>query len=467
VLSADQSRQERNEMSFVSIDPTTEERLASFEAFDESEIERRLVRARSAFDDYRHTSFAERAAGLRRVADILEREKDEHARLMTREMGKLHGAAVAEAEKCAWVCRYYADGAADFLASEEYETAASRSVVRYEPLGAVLAIMPWNFPYWQAIRCAAPALMAGNVILLKHAPNVPQCALAIESLFARAGLADGVFQNLFVEVEAIPRVLDDAIVQAASLTGSVRAGASLASEAGARIKRTVLELGGSDPLIVMPSADLDRAVPTAIESRMLNNGQSCISAKRILVANAVADELEERFVDGVEGLEVGDPMEAATDVGPLAKLPILETLEEQVRVSVEAGARVRTGGRRPDRRGYFYQPTILTDAPAGCPAYSEELFGPVASVFRFESLDEAIELANATPFGLGASVWTAEQEEADRCARDLVAGQVFVNALVASVPQLPFGGVKQSGYGRELGPHAIREFVNVKTVWVG
>jgi succinate-semialdehyde dehydrogenase/glutarate-semialdehyde dehydrogenase len=454
-------------MSFVSINPTTEERLASFDALDETEIEHRLARARSAFGDYRYTSFTDRAVWLRRVADILEQERDRHARLMTREMGKLHSAAVAEAEKCAWVCRYYADGAPDFLANEEYETAARHSVVHYEPLGAVLAIMPWNFPFWQAIRCAAPVLMAGNVLLLKHAPNVPQCALAIESVFARAGFPDGVLQNLFVEVEDVPRVLDDAIVQAASLTGSVRAGSSLASEAGARIKRTVLELGGSDPLIVMPSADVERAVQTAIESRMLNNGQSCIAAKRILVAGAVADEFEERFVDGVERLELGDPMGAGTDVGPLAKLSILETLEEQVRVSVEAGARVRTGGRRADRRGYFYQPTVLSDAPAGCPAYSEELFGPVASVFRFDSLDEALELANATPFGLGASVWTTKQEEADRCARDLVAGQVFVNALVASVPQLPFGGVKQSGYGRELGPHAIREFVNVKTVWIG
>ncbi len=454
-------------MSFESINPTTEEHLASFEALDEAEVERRLDRARSAYLTYRETSFPERAAWLRRVAGLLEDEKTEHAELMTAEMGKLRDAAEAEAEKCAWVCRYYADEAADFLASEEYETTARRSVVCYEPLGAVLTIMPWNFPFWQAIRCAAPALMAGNVILLKHAPNVPQCALAIESLFARAGFPDGAFQNLFVEVEDVPRVLDDPIVQAASLTGSVRAGSSLASEAGARIKRTVLELGGSDPLIVMPSADLERAVRTAIESRMLNNGQSCISAKRILVATEVAEEFEGRFVEGMEGLEVGDPMEAGTDVGPLAKVSILETLEEQVRQSVEAGARVLTGGRRLAGRGYFYQPTVLSDIPDRCPAYSEELFGPVASVFRFDSLDEAIELANATPYGLGASVWTTEGEEADRCTRELLAGQVFVNALVASVPQLPFGGVKQSGYGRELGPHGIREFVNVKTVWIG
>ena len=454
-------------MCFVSMNPTTEERLASFEALGEGEIERRLARARAAFGEYRHTSFSRRAGWLSRAADIIEKEKDRHAGLMTREMGKLRGAAVAEAEKCAWVCRYYADGAADFLASEEYETTARHSVVHYEPLGAVLAIMPWNFPFWQAVRCAAPALMAGNVILLKHAPNVPQCALAIESVFSRAGFPDGVFQNLFVEIEDLALVLDHPIVQAASLTGSVQAGRSLASEAGARIKRTVLELGGSDPLIVMPSADLHRAVRTAIESRMLNNGQSCISAKRMLVATEVADEFEDRFVSGVESLEVGDPMEAGIDVGPLAKLSIVEKLDEQVRQSVEAGARVRTGGRRLDRLGYFYQPTVLSDAPVGCPAYSEELFGPVASVFRFDSLDQAIELANATPFGLGASVWTTRQEEADRCARDLVAGQVFVNAMVASVPHLPFGGVKQSGYGRELGPHGIREFVNVKTVWIG
>jgi succinate-semialdehyde dehydrogenase/glutarate-semialdehyde dehydrogenase len=449
----------------VSIDPTTGKTFATFESFGEGKIARRLSMARAGFDEYRRTSLEQRAAWLLRLATLLEEEKEEHARLMTREMGKLYRAAIAEAEKCAWVCRYYAEGAAGFLATEEIETAAKRSVVRYEPLGAVLAIMPWNFPFWQAIRCAAPALMAGNVMLLKHAPSVPQCALAIEDLFERAGFPAGVFQNLFIEVDQVPAVLDDPIVQAASLTGSVRAGSSLASEAGARIKKTVLELGGSDPLIVMPSADLDRAVETAIDSRMLNNGQSCIAAKRILVAEAIATEFEELFVRGVEGLRVGDPMDPDTDVGPLATPSILGTLEEQVRRSVEAGARIRAGGDRLDRAGFFYRPTVLSDIPIGSPACSEELFGPVASVFRVDSLDEAVELANSTPFGLGASVWTKEPDEADRCARDLAAGQVFVNALVASVPQLPFGGVKKSGYGRELGPHAIREFVNVKTVW--
>jgi succinate-semialdehyde dehydrogenase/glutarate-semialdehyde dehydrogenase len=454
-------------MSFVSVDPTTEETLATFESFEEEEVARRLSRARTGFDEYRSTSLEQRAGWLVRLATLLEEEKEDQARLMTREMGKLFRAAVAEAEKCAWVCRYYAEGAAGFLATEEIETAARHSAVRYEPLGAVLAIMPWNFPFWQAVRCAAPALMAGNVMLLKHAPSVPQCALAIEDLFERAGFPEGVFQNLFVEVEEVRAVLDDPIVQAASLTGSVRAGSSLASEAGARIKKTVLELGGSDPLIVMPSADLDRAVEVAIDSRMLNNGQSCIAAKRILVAEPIADEFEEMFIRGVEGLTVGDPMDPDTDVGPLATPSILETLEEQVRQSVGAGARIRSGGSPLDRPGFFFEPTVLSDIPIGSPAHSEELFGPVASVFRFDSLDEAIELANSTAFGLGASVWTKEPDEAERCARDLAAGQVFVNALVASVPQLPFGGVKKSGYGRELGPHAIREFVNVKTVWTG
>ncbi len=454
-------------MSFVSINPMTEEVLATFETLTEEDVARRLSRARTGFEEYRRTSFEQRAAWLVRLANLLEEEKKDLAALMTREMGKLYRAAIAEAEKCALVCRYYAERAADFLATEEIESTARHSAVRYEPLGAVLAIMPWNFPFWQAVRCAAPALMAGNVVLLKHAPSVPGCALAIEDLFARAGFPEGVFQNLFIDVAGVPGVLDDPIVQATSLTGSVRAGSSLASEAGARIKRSVLELGGSDPLIVMPSADLDRAVEVAIDSRMLNNGQSCIAAKRLLIANPVADEFEDRFVRGVESLTVGDPMDADTDVGPIASLSILETLEAQVRQSVDAGARVLTGGRRMDREGYFFQPTVLSDIPPDCPAYTEELFGPAASLFRFDSIEEAIQLANSTSFGLGASVWTTDEAEADLCARELAAGQVFVNALVASVPQLPFGGVKKSGYGRELGPHAIREFVNVKTVWIG
>jgi succinate-semialdehyde dehydrogenase/glutarate-semialdehyde dehydrogenase len=445
----------------------TEEVLATFETLTEEDVARRLSRARTGFEEYRRTSFEQRAAWLVRLANLLEEEKKDLAALMTREMGKLYRAAIAEAEKCALVCRYYAERAADFLATEEIESTARHSAVRYEPLGAVLAIMPWNFPFWQAVRCAAPALMAGNVVLLKHAPSVPGCALAIEDLFARAGFPEGVFQNLFIDVAGVPGVLDDPIVQATSLTGSVRAGSSLASEAGARIKRSVLELGGSDPLIVMPSADLDRAVEVAIDSRMLNNGQSCIAAKRLLIANPVADEFEDRFVRGVESLTVGDPMDADTDVGPIASLSILETLEAQVRQSVDAGARVLTGGRRMDREGYFFQPTVLSDIPPDCPAYTEELFGPAASLFRFDSIEEAIQLANSTSFGLGASVWTTDEAEADLCARELAAGQVFVNALVASVPQLPFGGVKKSGYGRELGPHAIREFVNVKTVWIG
>ncbi len=454
-------------MSFVSINPMTEEVLATFETLTEEDVARRLSRARTGFEEYRRTSFEQRAAWLVRLANLLEEEKKDLAALMTREMGKLYRAAIAEAEKCALVCRYYAERAADFLATEEIESTARHSAVRYEPLGAVLAIMPWNFPFWQAVRCAAPALMAGNVVLLKHAPSVPGCALAIEDLFARAGFPEGVFQNLFIDVAGVPGVLDDPIVQATSLTGSVRAGSSLASEAGARIKRSVLELGGSDPLIVMPSADLDRAVEVAIDSRMLNNGQSCIAAKRLLIANPGADEFEDRFVRGVESLTVGDPMDADTDVGPIASLSILETLEAQVRQSVDAGARVLTGGRRMDREGYFFQPTVLSDIPPDCPAYTEELFGPAASLFRFDSIEEAIQLANSTSFGLGASVWTTDEAEADLCARELAAGQVFVNALVASVPQLPFGGVKKSGYGRELGPHAIREFVNVKTVWIG
>ncbi|MGH7542138.1 MAG: NAD-dependent succinate-semialdehyde dehydrogenase, partial [Gemmatimonadota bacterium] len=426
-----------------------------------------LERARDGFERHRRSSLPERAERLLAAAELLERGKEAYGRLMTREMGKPIRAAVAEAEKCAWACRHYAEHAASYLADEEIATDARRSFVRYEPLGAVLAIMPWNFPFWQLFRCAAPALMAGNVVLLKHAPNVPQCAVAIEGIFRRAGFPEGVFQNLFVEVEDLPLLLDDPIVRGASLTGSVRAGASLASEAGARILPSVLELGGSDPFLVFPSADLDRALDTAVHARMINNGQSCIAAKRILVAGAIADEFEDRFAARVESLSVGDPSDEETEIGPLARADLRETLERQVESSVAAGARVRVGGGRLDRKGWFYRPAVLTEVPEGSPAYEEELFGPVASLFRFDSLDEAIALANATRFGLGAAAWTSDEEERRRCIDELQSGLVFINGMVASDPRLPFGGVKKSGYGRELGPHGIREFVRVKTVWIG
>jgi len=452
---------------FESIDPTTEERLGSFDALDAAGIDSVLERARSGFGPWRRTPPAERAERLLALADLLDSGKGAFAQLMTREMGKPLASAVAEAEKCAWVCRYYAQHGPTLLEREPYESSGKECWVEYQPLGAVLGIMPWNFPFWQVIRCAAPIVVAGNVFLLKHSPNVPQCAVAIEGLFSRAGFPDGVFQNLFAEVGDIPRVLDDPIVQGVSLTGSVRAGSYVAAEAGRRIKTTVLELGGSDPFIVMESADLDRAVSTAIDARMWNNGQSCIAAKRMFVQESIADEFQRRLVEGVAGLVVGDPKESTVDIGPLARRDIRDEVAEQVAASVAAGAQVATGGRVPDRTGWFYEPTVLTDIPDACPASADEIFGPVASLFRVQNLDEAITRANATEYGLSSAIWTNDPREREQAVRDLDAGGVFINGMSASDPRVPFGGVKKSGYGRELGPHAIREFVNVKTVWVG
>ena len=454
-------------MPFESVDPTTEETLATFDPLDADGIASALDRARDAYAVWRTIPVLERAERLRGLADLLERGKDAFGRLMTREMGKPIGSAVAEAEKCAWACRYYADEGPAHLEPESFPSTGRQCRVEYVPLGGVLAIMPWNFPFWQAVRCAAPTLLAGNVVLLKHAPNVPQCAVALEGLFAKAGFPRGVFQNLFAEVEDVPAILDHDIVQAASLTGSVGAGSSLAAEAGKRIKTTVLELGGSDPFIVMKSADLDRAVATAVEARMINNGQSCIAAKRFLIHEPIAEEFERRFVERVRALRIGDPQDPDTDIGPLARLDLRDRLVEQVEASVEAGARVVIGGEPLDRTGWFYEPTVLTDIPDGSPAADDELFGPVASLFRVADLDEAIAVANRTEFGLSSAIWTEDPAERDRAARELEAGAVFVNGMSASDPRVPFGGVKRSGYGRELGPHALHEFVNVKTIWVG
>ena len=454
-------------MRFESIDPATGERLADFRSLDRAEITAALSRAAEGFAEWRGRSVEARAACLLDLAELLERGKDAYARLMAREMGKPIAEAAAEVDKCAWVCRYYAEEGPAHLAPEALESSGSSCRVEYHPLGAVLAVMPWNFPFWQAIRCAAPAMLAGNVVLLKHSPNVPQCAIAIEGLFSRAGFPPGAFQNLFVSVDDISVILDAPLVQAASLTGSVAAGASLASEAGRRIKTTVLELGGSDPYIVMESADLDRAIRTAVTARMINNGQSCIAAKRMLVHEPVADEFERRFVEEVAALTVGDPSEPKTRIGPLAREDLRDRLARQVEDSLDAGARAVTGGGIPDRAGWFYEPTVLVDIPDGCPASDEELFGPVACLFRVADLDDAISRANATDYGLSSAIWTREDDERDRAIRDLVAGGVFVNGMSASDPRVPFGGVKRSGYGRELGPHALREFVNVKTVWIG
>jgi succinate-semialdehyde dehydrogenase/glutarate-semialdehyde dehydrogenase len=448
----------------ASVNPASGEILRTFEEFGDAEVELRLERAEAAYRRYRRTSFENRKRWLTAAAELLEGERDALGRIMTLEMGKPIAAARAEAAKCATACRYYVEHGERLLADEPVDAGSGRSFIRYQPIGPVLAVMPWNFPFWQVFRFAAPALMAGNVGLLKHASNVPQCALAIEDVIRRAGFPEDVFQTLLIGSRQVGRVLDDPRVKAASLTGSEAAGAEVASRAGRQIKKTVLELGGSDPFVVMPSADLERAVRTAVEARTINNGQSCIAAKRFIVDRRIADDFERRFVAGMEALRVGDPMEEATQVGPLATAQILEDLDGQVRRSVEMGARLLTGGKRLPGPGNYYPPTVLADPPKDSPAYREELFGPAAVLFRVDGVEEAVRLANDTEFGLGASAWTQDDAEQRVFIEELEAGLVFVNGMVASDARLPFGGVKRSGYGRELSTYGIREFVNVKTV---
>jgi succinate-semialdehyde dehydrogenase/glutarate-semialdehyde dehydrogenase len=452
--------------AIASVNPATGITLRTFDAMSDAEIEERLTRAAATFTTYRRTSFAERARRMLALADRLGAQREPLGRIATTEMGKPLTAAIEEVEKCAWACRYYAEHAETFLADEPVETGAARTFVRYQPLGPILAVMPWNFPFWQVFRFAAPSLMAGNVALLKHASNVPQCALAIEGLFREAGFEEGVFQTLLITSAQVGSVIEDDRIAAATLTGSEHAGATVASQAGARIKKTVLELGGSDPFIVMPSADLPRAATTAVRARAINNGQSCIAAKRFIVAAPVYDAFERRMADAMRALVVGDPMDAATDVGPLVSAEALATLEAQVQRSIEAGARVVVGGRRVARDGFYHEPTILADVPRDAPAYHDEIFGPVATLLRAEDAADAIRLANDTSFGLGASVWTTDEAEQARFVSEVAAGMVYVNAMVASDPRLPFGGVKRSGYGRELGIYGLREFVNIKTVWI-
>ncbi|MGD0199967.1 MAG: NAD-dependent succinate-semialdehyde dehydrogenase [Bryobacteraceae bacterium] len=453
-------------MAIQSINPATGQVLKTFEPDSPTEVGRKIALASETFREWRRVPFAERARRMARAAEILEAGRERFGRMMTQEMGKSIRSAREEAAKCARACRYYAEQAARLLAEQRVETSATLSYVRFQPLGPVLAVMPWNFPFWQVFRFAAPALMAGNVGLLKHASNVPQCALAIQEVFREAGFPEGAFQTLLIGSRQVAEVLSDGRIQAATLTGSEPAGSQVAGHAGRLIKKTVLELGGSDPFIVMPSADLEAAVKTAVEARTVNNGQSCIAAKRFLLAEPVAEEFTRRFVAGMEALRVGDPMEEATEVGPLATREILETLEEQVRRSVQAGARVLTGGRRLGGPGNYYAPTVLADVPESAPAFSEELFGPVAPLFRFGAIEEAIRLANATPFGLGASVWTNDAADRQRFIDEIEAGMVFLNGMVVSDPRLPFGGVKRSGYGRELSEFGLREFVNIQTVWI-
>jgi succinate-semialdehyde dehydrogenase/glutarate-semialdehyde dehydrogenase len=451
-------------MAIASINPATGETLQTFEPLSSAEIEKKLRAAWSAFQSYRTTPFSRRAEWLNRAARILEDRKDEFGRLMTREMGKTLKSAVAEAEKCAWGCRYYADNGERLLADEVIPTGASLSFVRYQPLGPVLAVMPWNFPFWQVFRFAAPALMAGNVGLLKHASNVPQCALAIEEIIRRAGFPEDVFQALLIDAKQTEALLADDRVAAATLTGSEPAGRSVASQCGSQIKKTVLELGGSDPFIVMPSANLEQAASVAVKARTINNGQSCIAAKRFIVHEAVYGEFERRFIAGMKSLKVGDPMAPETDVGPLSSASIRDDLHRQVQRATAAGARLRLGGHRIEGSGYFYEPTILAELPRQSDVFREELFGPVALLFAVRNSDEAVEMANDSPFGLGSSIWTSDEAEQARFIDELETGMVFINGMVASDPRLPFGGVKRSGYGRELGSLGIREFVNIKTV---
>ena len=453
-------------MPIATIDPATGQQVRAYEAHDAGEIERRLARAAAAFQRHRRTGMVERRVWMTRAADLLDAERERTARLMTQEMGKPIRAARAEVEKCALTCRHYAEHAEAMLADEDAPATTGKSRLLYLPLGPVLAVMPWNFPYWQVIRFAAPALMAGNVALLKHASNVPGSALALEDLFARAGFPEGAFQTLLVGADAVPAIIGDPRVAAVTLTGSAEAGASVAAAAGRHLKKCVLELGGSDPFVVMPSADVAAAAATAVTARTINNGQSCIAAKRFIVHDAVYDRFVAALVDGMARLRVGDPARDDTDLGPLATASGRDTVAEQVAASVAAGARLALGGHALDGPGWYYAATVLTDIPPSAPAYRDEVFGPVALVHRARDLDHAIALANDSPYGLGSSVWTADAAERERLVREVEAGMTFVNGMVVSDPRLPFGGVKHSGYGRELGALGIREFTNIKTIVV-
>jgi succinate-semialdehyde dehydrogenase/glutarate-semialdehyde dehydrogenase len=460
-------------MPIATVNPATGETLETFRPLGPDGIEERLAAADRAFRAYRATGFPERAALLRRAADLLEADVPEIARTVTTEMGKPVTAARAEAAKCVKAMRWYADRAEALLADERPDDAdvrdagASGARVHYRPLGPVLAVMPWNFPLWQVVRFAAPALMAGNTGLLKHASNAPRTALYLEELFRRAGYPEGVFQTLLTGSDAVEGVLRDPRVAAATLTGSEAAGRSVAAVAGDEVKKTVLELGGSDPYLVLPSADVARAAATAVTARAQNNGQSCIAAKRFVVHADVYDDFVERFTAGMAALEVGDPLQESTEVGPLATERGRADLEELVDDAVERGAEARCGGRRPAGldRGWYYEPTVLTGVTPAMRVHHEETFGPVAAVYRAEDLDEALRIANDSPFGLSSNVWTRDDAEVERCVRDLEAGGVFVNGMTASHPALPFGGVKRSGYGRELAGHGIKEFCNATTVW--
>ena len=453
-------------MGIATINPATGEVIKTFQPLSEAEIEKKLQLAVKIFKQERKTPFAVRAQRMLKAAEVLERDKEKFAHLMTLEMGKTYKSAIAEAVKCTTACRYYAENTERFLADEAIETGAKKSFIRYLPIGPILAVMPWNFPFWQVIRFAAPALMAGNVGLLKHASNVPQCALAIEGIFLEAGFPEGAFQTLLIGSGQVDALLNDPRVVAATLTGSEQAGIQVGIGAAKRIKKVVLELGGSDPFVVMPSANLEAAVNTAVQARIQNNGQSCIAAKRFIVAEPIADEFERKFVAKMESLKIGDPFDEKTELGPLSTPDGVKDLERDVDKTLKAGAKLLTGGHALKGPGNFFAPTVLTNIPKDSPAYSEEFFGPVASIFRVKDIDEAIRIANDVRFGLGSSIWTNDDKERERFINDIEAGIVFFNKMVASDPRLPFGGVKASGHGREMSKVGIREFVNIKTVWI-
>jgi len=455
-----------SEDDMKAVNPATGELIKEYQEHTREDVGRIIAETDSEYRQWRKTTFAYRKELLHEVAKVLRKNVERYAKTMTLEMGKIITESRAEIEKCAWCCDYYAENAERFLADEVIATDASRSLVAYEPLGVVLAVMPWNFPFWQVIRFAAPALMAGNGGLLKHASNVPGCALALEEIFREAGYPDNIFRTLLIRAGEVESVIANPLVKAVTLTGSEPAGMQVASIAGRELKKTVLELGGSDPFIVLDDADFPACVKIAAKARMINQGQSCIAAKRFIVVESLARQFAESQVEIMSSMKMGDPLDDQTEVGPMARLDLLEELDEQVQRSIKAGAKLLCGGKRADRPGAFYQPTVLTDVTKGMPAYEEETFGPVTAVITVKDTEEAIEVANDSPFGLGGSVWTRDIAKGEAVARQIETGAMFVNGLTKSDPRLPFGGVKRSGYGRELSQFGIREFVNIKTIWI-
>ncbi len=459
--------QRRTPMSFKSINPATGELIRTYEAHSEPYIQQRLETANAAQHAWRSEGFAKRTGFLQAAASVLRSRKEDYARLMALEMGKPVLQGVVEVEKCAWVCEYYAENAETFLSQEIMPTDATKSFVTFQPLGILLAIMPWNFPFWQVFRAAAPALMAGNAVVLKHASNVSGCALEIEKIFRNAGLPEGLFTTFLLESNRVSSLIEHPFVKAVTITGSTTAGKAVAAKAGEMLKKTVLELGGSDPYVVLEDADLEHAVATCVASRLINNGESCIAAKRFIVVESLKKGFEEMFIEKMKSQKLGDPLDPTVTVGPMARPDLRDELHEQVRTSIGKGALLLCGGEIPDSNGAFYPPTVLTNVKKGMPAYDEELFGPVAAIIGAKDEADAIRIANDSVFGLGAAVFTQDVKRGERiAAEELEAGCCFVNGMVKSDPRLPFGGIKESGYGRELGLFGIREFVNVKTVWV-